>query len=240
LCVARWRESLDFAAALGAVVVAGQIQHDATQVGALLAGFWPRVGVVAPDERVVHDILGDRAVTAGQHGEAQQRGGMELVQLLQSLGWVPHRVHISMTPQGTPRLTKRGKISVPNGRRRRDIHDSDTWTSPCATYRGIVRFVPWRVPPTSWTRDFSPASAAVVLLVWPALWAHLVFGPMGFVAVAAIPVVIWMGMKALRLRRSSRTTHELRPCVVFGSDTLSPTDLCPTHRQTTRRSQTAK
>jgi hypothetical protein len=54
---------------------------------------------MAPHERVVHDILGHRAVTAGQNGKAQQRRRMNLVQLFQSLGWVPHRVHTSMTPQ---------------------------------------------------------------------------------------------------------------------------------------------
>ena len=100
------------------------------------------------------------------------------------------------------------------------------------TYRDRVRFVPWRVAPNSWTRDFSPASVAVVLLVWPALFALVFFGPMGLIAVAAIPLTIWTGIRLSRLLTPSGNAHELRPCLECGADTLSPTELCPTHRQT--------
>ena len=96
-----------------------------------------------------------------------------------------------------------------------------------------MRFVPWRVAPNSWTQDFSPASAVVVLLVWPALFALVFFGPLGLIAVAAIPLTIWMGIRLIRLLRPSTNAHELRPCLECGADTLSPTELCPTHRHTT-------
>lgn len=66
----------------------------------------------------------------------------------------------------------------------------------------------------SWTRDFSPASVAVVLLVWPALFAMVLFGPMGLIAVAAIPVTIWMGIRLSRLLSLSGNAHELRPCLM--------------------------
>ena len=46
-----------------------------------------------------------------------------------------------------------------------------------------MRFVPWRVPPTSWSTDFGVATAAFVLLLWPAL---LLLGPVGVLAAATV------------------------------------------------------
>jgi hypothetical protein len=68
--------------------------------------------------------------------------------------------------------------------------------------------------------------------VWPALFTLVFFGPMGLLAVAAIPLTIWMGIRLSRLLTPSGKAHELRPCLECGSDTLSPTELCPAHRQT--------
>jgi hypothetical protein len=56
---------------------------------------------------------------------------------------------------------------------------------------------------------------------------------MGLLAVAAIPLTIWMGIRLSRLLTPSGNAHELRPCLECSADTLSPTELCPAHRKTT-------
>lgn len=92
------REPFDGVPASSAVVVAGQVQHDAAQIGPFLARRRARVGGVASQERVVHDVLSDGAIAARQHGEPQQCCRMEVVALLQGVHGVPHLCHAPMTP----------------------------------------------------------------------------------------------------------------------------------------------
>ena len=89
-----------------------------------------------------------------------------------------------------------------------------------------MRFVPWRVPPTSWSTDFGVATAAFVLLLWPAL---LRLGPVGVLAAATVAVTLGALVNRAR-QRSLGGAPDLRSCQVCGTDTLSSTALCPEHR----------